>query len=334
MQIAIVGTGKVAAQNYLPYLAQQEDVTLCYYNRTPAKATALAQQYGGAVATSLAALMATEPDAVLVLTREQDRADATAALLDYHPQRLFFEKPLVAQQGQAAVTEDDFWRGRALLQRAHATGPGTATATAMIFNYRFFEQTLRAQEIIATRDFGRPRQFSGLVHYACWSHCIDLVLEFMGPAATVTALANDEPGPCMGSENVQSVTAAIRLENGAVGSLIGTCHMSFKLPLYELTFAYEHGRISLRDLDGEMEVLDYRTGRHELHALPRDVSRWDQYRASFGKSLHAYLASIRAAAPPPVPGLAGLRELQFEAGLKRSLAQGAPVQLEAAFPLT
>ncbi len=34
IKIAIVGTGKVARASYLPYLAQQEDVTLSYFSRT------------------------------------------------------------------------------------------------------------------------------------------------------------------------------------------------------------------------------------------------------------------------------------------------------------
>jgi hypothetical protein len=109
--------------------------------------------------------------------------------------------------------------------------------------------------------------------------------------------------------------------------------MEIKLPLYELTLAFANGRIHMRDLDGDLEVLDYRSRRHELYALPRDVSRWDQYRASFGKSVDAYLASIRAGAPPPVPGVAGVRELQFEAGIKRSLAEGRPVRLADEFPI-
>jgi predicted dehydrogenase len=98
--------------------------------------------------------------------------------------------------------------------------------------------------------------------------------------------------------------------------------------------AFTNGRLHLRDLDGDLEVIDYRSRRHELHALPRDVSRWDQYRASFGKSLAAYLDSIRNGAPPPVPGVAGVRELQFEAGIKRSLAEGRPVNLAQELPLS
>jgi hypothetical protein len=34
-----------------------------------------------------------------------------------------------------------------------------------------------------------------------------------------------------------------------------------------------------------------------------------------------------------VPGLAGLRELQFEAGLKKSIADRQPVILAEAFPI-
>ncbi len=329
IRVAIIGTGKVADQNYLPHIVKNDDVVLSYYNRTPAKAQAMAEKYGGRVAGSIAELMEDDPDTVLILTMETDRYQVTDALLPLKPRRVFFEKPLVAMRGQADVGEDDFAKGKELLQRAASAG----TETAMVFNYRFFEQTRKAKAILAERDFGRPVHFTGLVHYACWSHCIDLVLDFMGPAEVITALASGQPGPCMGSENVTAVTAAVRLANDATGTIVGTCDIDFKLPLYELTFAYEHGRVRMRDLDGSMEVLDYRTGMHEVYDLPRDVSRWDQYRASFGSSVNAYLESIRAGDPPPVPGLAGLRELQFEAGIKRSIALGAPVVLDEVFPL-
>ena len=327
--IAVVGVGKVAMQNYLPALVKHEDVQLRYYNRTHDKAVAAAAQFGGEAAVSLDTLMAVPTDAVMVLTKETVRAEIAEQLLGYAPPRLFFEKPLVAELGQAAVREADFWRARELWQRAEGQG----TTTAMVFNYRFFEQTQRARALIAELDLGAPVHFSGLVHYACWSHAIDLVLDFMGPAETISALADRRVGPCMGSENVQNVSVTARMANEATGTLIGTCGMDFKLPLYELTLAFTHGRIHMRDLDGDLEVIDYRTRHHTLHALPRDVSRWDQYRASFGKSVDAYLASIRAGTPPPVPGIAGVRELQFEAGIKRSLSEGRPVVLDEELPL-
>lgn len=330
LKVAIVGTGKVAAQNYLPYLVQHPDITLSYYNRSRDKAEAVAQQFGGRVASSLADLLVDDPDTVLILTRETDRYQVANELLALRPRRLFFEKPLVAQAGQADVTEGDFEKGRDLLVRAQAAG----IETAMVFNYRFFEQTKKARELIAAHNFGQPVHFTGLVHYACWSHCIDLILAFMGPASTITALAAPVARPCMGTDNVRDVTAAVQMTNGATGTIIGTCSIDFKLPLYELTLAFERGRLTMRDLDGDLELIDYSSERHTVHALSRSVSRWDQYRASFGKAVNAYLDTVRAGAPPPVPGLAGLQELQFEAALKRSIAQNTPVHLADTFPIT
>jgi predicted dehydrogenase len=130
------------------------------------------------------------------------------------------------------------------------------------------------------------------------------------------------------------VTAAVQLANGATGTLIGTCGIDFNLPLYELTLCFERGRIAMRDLDGDLEFIEYATGQHTVHALSRNVSRWDQYRASFGKAINAYLDSIVQGAPPPVPGLAGLQELQFEAALKRSLAEARPVAVAVELPIT
>jgi predicted dehydrogenase len=89
----------------------------------------------------------------------------------------------------------------------------------------------------------------------------------------------------------------------------------------------------MRGLDGEMEVLDYSGACHERIASVTDVSRWDHYKASFGKSIAAYLESIRRAEPPPIPGAAGLEELRFEAALKRSAAEHRWVDLEEEFPI-
>ncbi len=100
-----------------------------------------------------------------------------------------------------------------------------------------------------------------------------------------------------------------------------------------MTFNFEQGRIHIRDLDGDMEVLDHQSGRHETHAIARDRSRWQQYDDSFVKSILAYLESLRQGQPPPVPGMAGLQELQVEAAIKRSIAHKRPVDLASELPL-
>jgi len=191
----------------------------------------------------------------------------------------------------------------------------------------------RARHIIDSRDFGQALQATALVNYACWSHAIDLIHAFVGPAATVASLygATEHKGGGW----AKAISAAIRFVNGASGTIHGTWALNFGFPLYELIVNFERGRIHLRGLDGDLEVLDYAADgkHHELYSVTRNTSRWDQYKASFGASIKAYLESLRAGTPPPIPGVAGLQELQFEAALRRSAHSGRPVDVQEEFPL-
>jgi predicted dehydrogenase len=328
LKVAVVGTGKVAQNNYLPCLSAQVDVSLAYYSRTASKAEACANKFGGVAMRSIKELMDWQPDTVFILTREMERFDAANAVLEHGPKRIFFEKPLVAHQGQENVTEQDFVDGRSILKAASAVH----CETAMVFNYRFFEHSLLARKIVAERDFGRALNMTGLVHYACWSHCIDLMHHFGGPLETVSALQS-KAEHSSGSMSARDVTIAFRTTADATGTLIGTTTLAWDFPLFELTFNFEHGRIRMQDLDGDMEVLDARKMEVEHYRIYGAKSRWDQYNSSFDKSIKAYLESIRQGQQPPVPGIAGLLELQVEAGAKRSIAQSRPVNLTEEFPL-
>lgn len=322
--IAVVGTGSVARSNYLPFLSKQEDVVLTYYSRTRLKAEECAQAFGGRVVESFDEIHAGSPDAILVLTREMQRYEVARDLLHGKPKRLFFEKPLVAQHGQDKVCEDDFYKAADLLRRARASG----TETAMVFNYRFFDQTLRMKRIVAERGFGKLIHASMFVNYACWSHCIDLLHLFGGRASQITALAGGIP-----YKNAVDVCGAFCLENGAGGTILGTNGFKFDFPLYQVILNFEGGTIRFSDLDGPMEVFDNSTRYCETHTLIGNHSRWEQYGRSFAKSLAAYLDSIRQNEPPPVPGRAGLEELQFEVALRRSIEQKRPVDVQGEFPL-
>jgi predicted dehydrogenase len=330
LKIAIVGTGKVARDNYIPYLAGQPDVKLAYYNRTESTAHDVAAKFGGNVFTSLSELAAWEPTTALVLTSETARYAVGKELIDRGIRRLFFEKPLVAALGQAQVTEDDFVKGKEMLALAKKQG----CETAMVFNYRFFEQTEAAKKITAQRQFGSVINAVGLVHYACWSHCIDLLQYFAGPVAEITALSGtiEHHGPTI-KIDAKDVTAALRMESGATATLIGTAGMAWQHPLYELTLTFQNGRIHLQDLDGTLEILDSTSQMQETQSLSRHTARWEQYANSFRKSLSAYLESLRSNQPPPIPGIDGLRELQVEAALKRSIAERRPVLVQKEFPL-
>lgn len=328
LRIALVGTGEVARKNYAPFLATQPDVALAFQNRTSARAQALAAEFGGQVFTTLREVVTWEPTAVLVLTAETCRHEIGTALIELGARRIFFEKPLVAARGQADVDEADFVDARAMLRLAADRG----CETAMVFNYRFFAQTLATREFVASRGLGRVINIVAQVHFACWSHAIDLIQVFAGAIREVTALT----GSVVRSSKVASgpdVMAAFVTDDGAAGTILGTAGMAWQHPLYELTLTFERGRIHLRDLDGTLELLDGARPYHETVSFVRDTSRWAHYDASFGKSLGAYLDSLRTGQPPPIPGRDGLRELQFEAALRRSTRERRPVRLAEDFPL-
>lgn len=329
LRIAVAGIGEVARKNYLPFLASQPDVMLACWNRTADKAVAAGREFGGEACPTLAALIAWRPDSTLVLTAETCRHEVGTALIKLGARRLFFEKPLVAARGQAHVREDDFFAGRTMMRLAARRG----CETAMVFNYRFFEQSAAARVLARQRRFGRVINVTAQVHYACWSHCIDLIQWFAGEIREITALGGPvlREGDRVGA--AKDVTAAFITADGAAGTLIGTAGMKWQHPLFELTLTFEHGRIHLRDLDGTMEILDGRRQRHETIALVRDASRWASYDESFRQALGAYLRSLRARTAPPVPGIDGLRELQVEAALRRSIKERRPVNVAREFPL-
>jgi len=328
LKIAIAGIGNVARNNYLPFLRTQKDVDLGYWNRTSAAAQEAAQQFGGNPFATLEDLVAWKPDSVLVLTHETGRYEVSLALLQAGARRLFFEKPLVAALGQAHVSEKDFEDGKALLGLARKKG----CETAMIFNYRFFAQTIAAKTIAAERNFGAVMHVSAQVHYACWSHCLDLLHYFAGEIEEVTALASQTVRKGQGFD-APDVLASFRLINGGGGTLIGTAGMAWQYPLYEMTFTFEKGRIHMRDIDGTLEILDGKTSYHEMRSFVRDGSRWNAYSASFERSLSSYLDSLRSGGKPPIPGEDGLRELQTEAAIRRSIAERRPVRIAQEFPL-
>lgn len=329
LRIAVVGTGQVSTGNYLPLLRDEKDVTLGVCDRDAARAQAAAKNFNGEYLSSLEAVAKWNPTSVIVTTNETVRFEVVMELIHLGVKRIFCEKPLVAKKGQANVTEEDFHNAKAMLEAAKKSG----CLVAMNFNYRSFDQTLAAKKIAAERQFGKVIQIVGQVHYACWSHCIDLIHHFGGEVEELSAVTGLVDRHGQGGILAPDVTASFRLANGAVGTLIGTAGMAWQHPLFEMIFTYEKGRIHMRDIDGDLEVLDANNRTQERYSMVRDASRWDHYGASFRKAIPAYLESIRKKTEPPVSGLDGLRELQVEAALKRSIAERRTVIVQKELPL-
>lgn len=326
-RIAVIGTGNVACENYFPYFKSKIDCELGCYNRNAEKARHVANQFGGVVFISLVELINWGPDVAFILTSEMAHYDIGMQLISAGVPRVFFEKPLVAAKGQAHVTESDFIMGKELFRCAQKN----STVVAMQFNYRYFDQTQLARKIISERSFGKLINVSCFTHYACWSHCIDLLHYFGGAVQELVALSgsNERSG-----QGIIAMDTAIglRFKQGATGTLLGTSALSWHHPLFEINLNFERGRIQMRDIDGDLEILDSASNTHECVRMVRDASRWQHYSASFEKSLDAYFESVQMGALPPVTIMDGLLELQFEAAMRRSIANKRPVDLETEFP--
>jgi predicted dehydrogenase len=327
MKIAIVGTGHVATKSYLPYLSNREDVELFYNDHIPDKAEECVKQFGGTATKSFAELMSYEPDTIMVLTHETQRLAAATALIEFHPRRMFFEKPLVAKYGQADVCEDDFFEAKDLLVRLKKEN----IENGMDFNYRFFDQTRRLRELVVSKPLGKLLQAALFVNYACWSHCIDLLQVLGGKAKTITALTSH----AVYGDGKQSpdVAAAFELESGAAGTILGTSATEFFAGLYTCVLSFEGGVVQVNDLDANLSIQPKGAHYTETYSLSPVFSRGNQYSDSFAKSIGAYLDSIIRKEQPPVTGMNGLEELQFEAAIRRSAALKRPVDVQEEFSL-
>src|ERR1700730_1049642 len=140
LRLAVVGIGRVAMKNYLPHLGVQPDVELAYLSRSSSAVQAAIEQFGGRALGGFDELSAWA-DAVFVLTSEQAHHSVARDLVAHGVSQIFVEKPLVAQEGQAAITEDDFFLARDLLRNAERNG----TVMAINFNYRYFEHVTRSR---------------------------------------------------------------------------------------------------------------------------------------------------------------------------------------------
>ena len=316
-KLAIIGAGNVACNSYLPYLVKRDDVEIVIQSRNFEKAKAAAAKFGISAVETLEEVAAENPASALVLTREESHIDIAKALVDLGVRRLFIEKPLSARHGQANVTEEDYFESAAFLRHAESKG----CEVAMNFNYRFFLLSKKLREFIGTYGYGELRQSSMLVNFACWSHCIDLLHHFGAKVKTVTALGGK-------GENAD-IAAAFTLENGGTGTILGTSAMHWSASYYYCSLNFEKALVTFEDLDSEMTVYEAGEEHRATYRLLNQASRWTQYHASFAKSLEAYLAAIDEGQPPPVSGEDGLRELLFEAALRRSAARCCPVDLES-----
>ncbi|GAA3640032.1 hypothetical protein GCM10022200_24480 [Microbacterium awajiense] len=324
MRCLVVGIGGLAMGQYLPFLTRQEDLELAYLSRRSASSRAAQDAFGGHGLDSWSEVEGFAPDIAFNLATDSAHAHVLESLIEARVPRVFTEKPLISQAGQENVDEDDFFRARDIVGLANEAG----FEIAMGFNYRFFESVQDSLDAVAGARLGPLRTVVANSHFATWSHTLDLIGMACGPIATLTAMAG--PGTARdGRTPTRSVS--FRAVSGAVGSALGSALRDWEDDLLDISFSFDGGHLRWRDLDAESSMFEAASGRRTVTVLPGP--REARYSASFTASLTAYLAAVRTNAPPPVGVDAGLRELQMEASISRSIREHRAVRVQEEFPL-
>lgn len=328
MRVSVVGVGKVALTQYLPYLSGLPGIELGLWNRDATRAESAAAQFGGQTLHSLEEVLAFRPELAFVLSSERARLDLATVLVEGGVPELFLEKPLSARDGQANVSEDDFDEAKAFVQLCEARG----VVGAMNFNYRSFAATQQVLEWQRTRPLGAMTGVTARAHFACWSHTLDLVSLFGGAPTRVAALAGSVIRTGRGM-TAPDLAISFESDSGVTGTVMGSVADPWDHSLLDLSMVFEAGRIRLWDLDGGAELALADTPYVESLALGHHVSRWDRYSASFAAALDAYFAARKTTVDPPVPLRAGLAELRFEAAIRRAVRLGTVIDVQEEFPL-
>ena len=145
LRIAVIGCGKITQVRHAPEYAENPDCELIgWYDALPERAQAMADQYGGAVCSSIDELLALQPDAVSVCVANCDHASVTIRALEAGC-HVLCEKPMAVTLAEC----------EAMAQAARRTGKRLMLG----HNQRFNRAHVEARRRILSGEMGRVLSF-------------------------------------------------------------------------------------------------------------------------------------------------------------------------------
>jgi myo-inositol 2-dehydrogenase/D-chiro-inositol 1-dehydrogenase len=324
LRVAVVGTGEWWGRQHLRAFADRPDVeVVAVVGRHLDKARDRAELVGARGYDDVSRMVEVEhPDLVSVCLPNQGHFETTLALIRTGTP-LLVEKPFVFELSEADR----------LLDEAHKRD----VWMAINFNHRTATPVRMAADAIAAGRLGElvyaMWRFGGegssshpdanLIETQC--HGFDMLEHLCGAIRSVAAEMTEFPG-----RGHSSMAIALRFENGAVGSLLGSSDSSYAYP--------DTHRLEIGGLDGRIIVRD--TVRSFEYQAAGDETRevWEAgYFNDLGRMFHRTLdrhldliqAALRAGDPPPVPASAGRRALQLAHASLESFRTGRRVEVPA-----
>lgn len=322
LRVAVVGTGDWWGRQHAELFAGRPDTTLvAVVGRDPARTAARAATYGAAPHVDLDEMLERHhPDLVSVCLPNEAHFEPTLRLIRARVP-LLLEKPLVFSLAEADVLV------------AEAAG----LFAGINFNHRYAKPVRLAAAALARGDLGRLTfatwRFGGepgtsrhphanLIETQC--HGLDMLEHLCGPVESVMTQALAAGGA------FSTLVVALRFENGAVGSLVGS---------YDSSYAYtDTHRVEINGTAGRILIQDTVRRYTFQRAGDETAEVWQAgyfndtdrgFHATFDRHVDDLLAALRQGREPPVPIAAGRRALLLAGAIIRSFESGTRVTVAA-----
>jgi myo-inositol 2-dehydrogenase / D-chiro-inositol 1-dehydrogenase len=320
LKVAIIGTGWWAGQHLRALSAQRDVEVVAVCGRTPEKVAKRAHRYGAKPFIDVDEMLReTTPDLVTVCTANQHHYAPTLALLQSGV-AVLTEKPLVFDLAEADRLLEEADRRNAFF--------------AICFNHRYAKAVKMAKNVIDSGRLGQlvlvdwrfggeggiDHPFNNLVETQC--HGFDLIEHLAGPIDSIAAHFCDRR-----AAGIQTtLSLSLGLENGAVGSMVGSYDASYAHPrTHRLELLGTQGRVIVDDTVKRMTFSPHGSETSEVWepGYFNDVDR------QFQLTLDAYLAdmlnALRVGGRPPVPAISGHRALRLAHAAIKSASTGTLV---------
>lgn len=307
----IVGTGLIARFHAQAVNASEKLQLAGFVGRTREKTVRLAEEFGGEAWDSLDEAFSSSGAGMAIVATASGAHDEAVAAAARHRVPVLVEKPI-------AITVE---RANAMIDACRQTG----TPLGCIFQTRWSEEFRRAREKVESGELGRitygavripwwrnDEYYTGSSWHGKWDmdgggalinqsiHMVDWLVALMPPVADVKAFAATLAHPM---EAEDTVSAAIRFDGGALGSIYATT----------ASFPGRGKALEITGTRGTFEISD------DGHGTARpDAIMYADHQACF----ETFADSLEGGAPYPIPGEEARKSVELIERIYRSAGIG------------
>ena len=344
MRIGIIGCGNIATP-YARDLVTYPDLTLAALtDLDPARAAALAENYGGQVYPDLTTMLAeADLDLVVNLTFQRAHQEVTTTCLEAG-KHVWSEKPLAMTYAGARQLVELAGRKGLRLGCSPFTYLGAAQQTASQWLREGRLGTVRAA--YAEVNWGRieswhpaPEAFyeTGPL-YDVGVYALTLLTAFLGPAQRVWAYGRilwpervTKDGRSFAVTAPDYVVLFVEFGQHLVARVTANFYVTPSTPQQGIEFHGDFGSLHLSSWLIPEATVSF--GEFGQPLAPVPLVREPDKGLRWGTGIHEMAQAIRAGRPHRATGLHAAHVVEIMEAAVQSIASGAPVELNSTFPL-